>query len=184
MYWQSEKNLVKQQYLLHMSSQYGELSLLMAEIGSGVWGSPSKFQRVSRLGFVTEAKSVNGGQPNFAWCLAISWAGTLCVHFCHLLSLSGFLPAVIFSLRPTLAFSCTGIVTAWNLSSGREPNCGVVQGMELRNFRSFSFSTEGATYIPRAAITLGIGPHSSWLMCSCGKWLHWHWSLHALIVLN
>jgi len=30
-----------------------------------------------------------------------------------------------------------------------------------RNCRSSSFSTEGATYIPRAAITLGIGPHSS-----------------------
>jgi len=40
--------------------------------------------------------------------------------------------------------------------------CGVVQGMELRNCRSSSFSTEGATYIPRAAITFGIGPHSSY----------------------
>jgi len=39
--------------------------------------------------------------------------------------------------------------------------CCVVQGMELRNFRSSSFSTEGTTYILRAAITLGIGPHSS-----------------------
>jgi len=38
--------------------------------------------------------------------------------------------------------------------------CGMVQGMELWNFRSSSFSTEGATYIPRAAITLGTGPHS------------------------
>ena len=37
---------------------------------------------------------------------------------------------------------------------------GVVQRMELRNFCS-SFSTEGATYIPRAAMTLGIGTHSS-----------------------
>jgi len=36
----------------------------------------------------------------------------------------------------------------------------VVQEMELRNFRSSSFSTEGATYTPRAAITLGICPHS------------------------
>jgi len=31
---------------------------------------------------------------------------------------------------------------------------GVVQGMELRNFRSSSFSSEDATYILRAAITL------------------------------
>jgi len=39
--------------------------------------------------------------------------------------------------------------------------CGVVQGMELRNFRSSSFSTEGATYTTMAVVTLGIGP-SSW----------------------
>jgi len=41
--------------------------------------------------------------------------------------------------------------------------CGVVQGIELRNFRSSSLSTEGATYISIAAITLDIGPHSSCL---------------------
>jgi len=40
---------------------------------------------------------------------------------------------------------------------------GSLQGMELRNFRSSSFSTKGATYIPRAAVTLGIGPHSIYL---------------------
>jgi len=39
--------------------------------------------------------------------------------------------------------------------------CGVAQGMELRNFRCSSFSTEGTTYIPREAITLSIGPHYS-----------------------
>ena len=39
--------------------------------------------------------------------------------------------------------------------------CGMVQKMELWNFRSSPLSTEGATYILRAAITFGIGPHSS-----------------------
>jgi len=43
MYRQSKKKLVKQQYLLHMSSQYGELGLLVAEIVSGVWGTPATF---------------------------------------------------------------------------------------------------------------------------------------------
>ena len=37
----------------------------------------------------------------------------------------------------------------------------MVQGMQLWNFCPWSFATEGATYNPRAAITLGIGPHSS-----------------------
>jgi len=36
-----EKKLVKQQYLLHMSPQYGELRPTSAEIGPVVWGTPS-----------------------------------------------------------------------------------------------------------------------------------------------
>jgi len=40
MYRQSEKKLVKQQYLLYMSPQYG---LLAAEIVSLVWGTPGNF---------------------------------------------------------------------------------------------------------------------------------------------
>ena len=43
-------------------------------------GHPSKFQRVLRLGFVPAAASLTGGQPNFARCLAVSWAGTLYIY--------------------------------------------------------------------------------------------------------
>jgi len=62
---QSEKKLVKQQHLLHMSSQYGELQPtngweLLARLGQ-----PSKFQRVSRLGSVTARHSSSGHQPKF-----------------------------------------------------------------------------------------------------------------------
>jgi len=39
----NRKKLVKQQYLLHMSAQYGELVLLAAEIVSLVWGTPANF---------------------------------------------------------------------------------------------------------------------------------------------
>ena len=42
MYRQSEK-IVKQQYLLHMSPQYGELGLLAAEIDWRVWGTSTNF---------------------------------------------------------------------------------------------------------------------------------------------
>jgi len=52
------------------------VSPLTSAIGSGVWGTHSKFQRVLHLGFVTAPTSLSGGQPNFARCLAISWAGT------------------------------------------------------------------------------------------------------------
>jgi len=80
MYRQSEK-LVKHQYLLHMSSQYGELrptngwNLLVG------FGHLSKFKRVLRLGFGTAPTSLNGGQPNFERCLAVFCAGALCIHF-------------------------------------------------------------------------------------------------------
>ena len=37
------KKLVKQQYLLHMASQYGELRPIAAEIVSLVWGTPGNF---------------------------------------------------------------------------------------------------------------------------------------------
>jgi len=45
------------------------------------FGHLSKFQRVSRLGFVTAPTSLNGSQPNFVRCLAVSLAGTLYIHF-------------------------------------------------------------------------------------------------------
>ena len=56
----------------------------------GSLGNPSKFQRVSRLGFVTAPTSLSGGQPNFAGCLAVIWAATLCIHFGDLLPLTEF----------------------------------------------------------------------------------------------
>ena len=74
-----------------------------------------------------------GGQPNFARCLAVSWAGTLCIHFGGFSD--GILPGANCTLRPSLAFSYIGIVTARHSSSKRQRNCGVVQGMELQNFR-------------------------------------------------
>jgi len=47
------------------------------------------------------------------------------------------LPGAKFTLRQSFAFSYmpTPSVTAWQSGSGRQPNCGVVQGMELSNFR-------------------------------------------------
>ena len=85
----------------HNMANFGPL---MAEIRSGVRGTPTNFNGV-RIGFVIPATSLNGNQPNFARCLAICWTG------------------------------------------------------------------EGATYILRAAIMLGIGTHSSWfwfwVSCNC-----------------
>jgi len=118
---QSEK-IVKQQYLLHMSSQYGELRPVSGWDRLMGLGHPSKFQRVSRLGFVTAPTSLNEGQPNFARCSAASWAGMLYTHFRELLPPKGILPGAKFSLCPGLAFSYFDSVTARHSSSGHQPN--------------------------------------------------------------
>ena len=72
----NRKKIVMQQYLLHMLSQYGELRPTKVRDGLTGLGHLSKFQRGSRLGFVTAATSLNGSQPNFARRLAVSWPGT------------------------------------------------------------------------------------------------------------
>jgi len=143
------KKLVKQQYVIHMSARYGELRPTNGWDRFGSLRHTSKFQWI-RLAFVTAAKSLTGGQPNFARCLAVSWAGTL-----YLYTFSG---AVVpcqnfvrakFTLRPSLAFAYIGSVTARHSSSWRQPNCSVIQGMELRN---------GATYIRQGGHHVGHRP--------------------------
>jgi len=119
-------------------------------------GHPSKFQRVSRLGFVTAATSLNGGQPNFGRCLAVSLTGTLCIRFPGLLPHNGILPHAKFTLCPTLAFSYIGHISARHSSSGR-------QRKFVASYKEWNYGTfvEGTTCIRLAAITSGICPHSS-----------------------
>jgi len=64
------KNLLSSNIFATCPPQYGELR----PTHSGwdrwrVWGTPANFN-----GFVTAAASLNGSQPNFARCLAVSWA--------------------------------------------------------------------------------------------------------------
>jgi len=118
------KKLVKQQYLLHMFSQYGGWDLLAS------LGHPNKFQQVSRLGFVTAATPLTGGQPNFARCLAVSWLHYIYIFegSCHL---TEFCPVQNSSYVQVL---CSRILAA--LIHGIPAKlCGVLQGMELPNFR-------------------------------------------------
>jgi len=59
-----EKKLVKQQYLLHMPLQYGELRPTSGWDRFVSLGDPSKFQRVSHIGSITARHSTSGLQPN------------------------------------------------------------------------------------------------------------------------
>ena len=58
--------VVKQQYLLHMFSQYGELRPTSGWDRFLSLRHPSKFQRLSCLGSVTARQSSSERQPNFA----------------------------------------------------------------------------------------------------------------------
>ena len=103
-------------------AQYGKLRPISGWDRFTSLGHSSKFQWVSRVGFVAAATSLNGDQPNFARCLAVSCAGTLCIHFRGLLLCNGILQGAKFTLPPSLAFSYIGSVTAWHSSSGRQRN--------------------------------------------------------------
>ena len=60
------KKLIKQQYFLHMSSQYGELRPISGWDLLASLRHPCKFQRASRLGSLTALHSSKERQPNFA----------------------------------------------------------------------------------------------------------------------
>jgi len=62
----NRKKTWKQQYLLHMSPQYGELRPTSGWDHFVNLGHPCKFQRVSRLGSVTARHSSSQRQPYFA----------------------------------------------------------------------------------------------------------------------
>ena len=71
MYRQSEKKLVKQQYLPFMSPQYGELGPLAAEIISLVWGTPGNFNGFLVLATLLQGtlhrESKKGCHPNHGY---------------------------------------------------------------------------------------------------------------------
>jgi len=166
MYRQSVKKLVKWQYLLHMSSQYSELQPTSSWDRFRSLQHPCKFQRVSHLGFITAQTSLNGRQPNFARCLAISCAGILYIHFLGLLPPNGILPGAKFTCvqvfhSPILTALLHG---TWAVGVIRSLRYGTSNGItELLQRAPPIFGT--------AAITLGIGLHSSSFLV-----LPWCWS--------
>ena len=143
-----------------MTLQYGELRPTSGWDRFISLGQPSKFQRVSRLGFVTAAMSLNGRQPNFARCLAVSCAATLYIHFGGCCPVTEFCQVQNSVCVLQVLCSPIGSVTARHSSSGREPN--------------FAALSTGRHLFGRATITLGIGPHSSFVCfrAICQLYLH------------
>ena len=61
-----KKNLLSSNISSTCPHNMVNFGILAAEIDPVVWGHPSKFQRISRLGSVTARQSSIGHQPNFA----------------------------------------------------------------------------------------------------------------------
>jgi len=104
---------------------------LTAEIGSGVW-APSKFQPISRLGFVNLLQRRRSPETNQT--LHDVWPSPELVHyithFWNVFAPDGIISGAKFNLRPSLAFYYIGSITAQYSTSGRQAKlCGVVQGM-------------------------------------------------------
>ena len=62
----NRKKTIKQQHVLQISPEYGELRPTSGWNIYGSLGHPSEFQRLSRLGSVIARQSSSGRQPNFA----------------------------------------------------------------------------------------------------------------------
>jgi len=112
---------------------------LTAEISLGVSGTPANFNGFRVLASLLQrCRSMEANQT-----LHGVWPSSGLVHYIHfrgLLPLTEILPGAKFTLRPSLAFSYTGSVTARH---------GVVQGIELRNFRRgrHLYSAAGAAIV-------------------------------------
>ena len=128
-------------------------------------GYPCKFQLVSRLSSVTAAKSLTGGQPNFARCLVVFWAATLYayVHFRRPLPLTEFWPVQNSLYVQVLRSPILAALRYWTALQQRASAklCGVVQGMELPNFRRgrHLYST-GRPWVSAHILVLSV-------VCSC-----------------
>jgi len=138
----NRKKTVKWQYLLHMSSQYAELRPINSWDVLVSLRHPSKFQRLSCLGFVTAPTSLNGRQPHFARSLAVSCTGILYIHFRGLLPDNGILQQQNSLCVPSLLFFYIGSITAGHSSSGHHPQFAVWH--KQWNYGTFA---DGATYI-------------------------------------
>ena len=123
---QIEKELVKQQYLPHMSSQYGELRSTSGwDRFVSLIGAPQQISNFNGIrvlaSLLQRRRSAEADQT-----LHDVWPSPGLVHYIHIFG--GFCPVTEFwgdtkfTLRPSLALTYIGSVTARHSNSGRQPN--------------------------------------------------------------
>ena len=121
----NRQKLVKQQYLFHMPPNMVNFGPSASEIGSLVCGTPENFNGFRVLASLLQRRrSTEANQtlhdvlpsPGLVHCIYIFfWGGALLPRY-------GILTGVQFTLRPSLALSYIGSITARHSSSGRQPN--------------------------------------------------------------
>jgi len=139
-----------------MSAQYANLDPVAAEIGLGVWAP----QQIS----TDFASCLRFAATSLNQTLHDVWPSPGLVRFIYIFRASypkGTLPSAKFTLRPSLAFSYIGSVSARYSMSGRQPNFAV--WYKEWNYGTFA---EGATYIR-------LGGHHVWqIVVTC---LHFYY---------
>lgn len=115
MYRESERNLLNSNISSTSPHYMANVSPLTAEISWWVWGTPANFNGYRIMASFTAVTLFTGGKPNFARCLAVYIFGSSC-------PVTESLLRAIFILRPSLALSYIGTVTARHSSSGCQPN--------------------------------------------------------------
>ena len=144
---QSEKKLLSiniSSIRLHNMANFGSLA--------AVWGTPANFNGFREFASLLQRRrSVMANQT-----LHDVWLFPGLVHYMHIFV--GSCPwrnfalcKIHFTLRPSLAFSYIGSVTARHFTSEREPGCNMVQC----NYGTFA---EGATYIRLGGLNVGHWP--------------------------
>jgi len=132
----NQKKTVKQQYLLHMSSQYGELwHTNGSEIGSGDWSTPAIFNGFRILASLLQRhRSLEANQALhdvgrlLGWYIIYIFGGSCPMReFCPV---QNSLYVQVLRSPIVAALYCTALQQRASAKL-----CGVVQGMELPNFR-------------------------------------------------
>jgi len=144
-----KKNLLNSNISSTRLHNMENFSPLAAEIGLVVWGTPANFNGFCVLVSILQRyRSPDANQT--LQCLAISWAGTLYMHFRGLLPPDGILPVQYSLYVQVLHSPVIGSVTARQFNSGHQRNFAA--WYKEWNYGTFA---EGVIYI-------WLGGHRVW----------------------
>jgi len=134
---------------------------LTAEIRSDVWGTLANFNGFRVLASLLQRRR----SPEANKTLHDLWLSPGLVHYIYIFGAvapNGIVPAEKFTLRPSLAFSYTGSVTARQQELHSTSAAGVSQTLRRGTRNGITELSQRAPPIfGWAAVTLGIDPHSS-----------------------